>query len=133
MTYDAVQVKTSRIDIRVSEDLLRRVDERREELGQTRTKFIERALESALGNPSVGRAVEPRASAATAPDPGLKDSAPSRASASVEPTTERELQGLRNIYESLVPAAATPQRKPAKKKPAAGGLPSIAPRHWGAK
>jgi hypothetical protein len=42
-------MKSSRIDIRVTEDLLARVDARCEELGQSRTKFIERALELALG------------------------------------------------------------------------------------
>lgn len=38
-----------RIDLRLDEDLLARLDAEAERLGQTRTKFIERALESALG------------------------------------------------------------------------------------
>lgn len=37
------------LPLRIDEDLLRRVDERRRVLGQTRTLFVERALESALG------------------------------------------------------------------------------------
>jgi hypothetical protein len=37
-----------RVDLRLDEELLARLDARCEELGQTRTKFIERALEKAL-------------------------------------------------------------------------------------
>lgn len=44
-----------------------------------RAAWIKRALESALGNPSVGRALEVPA------DPGLKGPAPTRASAKAPP------------------------------------------------
>jgi hypothetical protein len=172
-----------RVDLRLDENFLARVDAEAERLGQTRTKFIERALEKALGppplDPAAGLTVETRRGAASPAQP----SAPSRASANAKPTTEHELQGLRNIYESLVPAVATGvqvdgyremadedralaehdmaagyetlveptareaieradiqalalerhrERSAPKKKPAAGELPSIAPRHWGA-
>lgn len=45
------------LPLRIDADLLGRVDVRRKELGQTRTMFVERALEAALGDqPGSGRA-----------------------------------------------------------------------------
>lgn len=73
-----------RVDLRLDEGLMARVDARAEELGQTRTKFIERALEKALGTED---------GAAMAPAPPVRDSvqfepaAPSRAS--VKPTAPK--------------------------------------------
>lgn len=111
MTYTAVQVqtKTARIDIRVEQDLLDRVDDRRRELGQSRTVFIERALEKALAgavsSPAASEPVgtEPASSRASVPKPARKPK-----------TTPKSPEGLAEIRESLKP----------------GGLPSIAPRHW---
>jgi hypothetical protein len=62
-----------RIDIRLPEDLLARVDAEAERLGQTRTKFLERALESALGASSPAGS-SPVPAMGSQPDP-----APSRA------------------------------------------------------
>jgi hypothetical protein len=54
-----------RLDLRLPAELVERVDARAEELGQTRTKFVERALEAALatdgggGSPGVSKPVVP--------------------------------------------------------------------------
>lgn len=61
LPYAGWMAKTGRLELRVESGLLARLDERCEVLGQTRTKFIERALESALsaggvaGTPGVVR------------------------------------------------------------------------------
>jgi Arc/MetJ family transcription regulator len=65
-----------RVDLRLDEELLARVDARAEELGQTRTKFVERALEKALGE--TGSAGSAAAAGTSAPSrapvdvPGVK-------------------------------------------------------------
>jgi predicted transcriptional regulator len=43
-----------RMDLRLPEELWERVAERAEELGQTRTRFVERALEAALAREAHG-------------------------------------------------------------------------------
>jgi predicted transcriptional regulator len=47
-----------RLDLRLPPELVERVDARAAELGQTRTKFVERALEAALGPQQGGKARE---------------------------------------------------------------------------
>lgn len=68
------------VNLRLPPELVARVDERAGELGQTRTMFVERALESALGcsdaiaeTGSVERASGPgRAAPSRAPVPGVR-------------------------------------------------------------
>lgn len=52
------------VNMRLPVDLLERVDSRAKELGQTRTMFVERALEAALGVGPVGRRPQPASSSA---------------------------------------------------------------------
>jgi hypothetical protein len=55
-----------RVDFRLDEELLARLDAEAERLGQTRTKYVERALESALGD-VVGQSTNPPGGASPAP------------------------------------------------------------------
>lgn len=46
MTYDAVQMKTARLELRITDELLAQIDAARGDV--SRTRWVERALESAL-------------------------------------------------------------------------------------
>lgn len=47
MTYAAVQMKTARLELRITEELLAQIDAARGDV--SRTRWVERALEKALG------------------------------------------------------------------------------------
>jgi hypothetical protein len=47
MTYAAVQMKTARLELRITEELLAQIDVARGDV--SRTRWVERALEKALG------------------------------------------------------------------------------------
>jgi hypothetical protein len=53
LPYCGGMAKSGRLELRITSELLARVDAEAERLGQTRTKFVERAVERALG-PVVG-------------------------------------------------------------------------------
>jgi hypothetical protein len=119
---------------RLPDDLLRRVRVRCAEEGVRQNEFVERALESALKVP-------PLESLGPSPSPALVAEA-SRASAkgAVSRAMRAEVEGGNAQIDAEeeradIQALALErhrERKAPKKKPAAGGLPSIAPRHWGA-
>lgn len=112
MTYSAVHMKTARLECRLTQELIARVDAEADRLGQTRTKYVERALESALSSGSGARA---EVSSVSAPPPS--GSASSRASAK---KTEIALEARDAV-----------QKRNREKPPApSGDLPKIAPRHW---
>jgi hypothetical protein len=70
------------INLRVSLELLGRVDVEADRLGQTRTKFVERALESALngqGSGDTSSVSNPRRSGSAKETAPTEPSAPSRA------------------------------------------------------
>jgi hypothetical protein len=75
----------TRVDLRLDEGLLSRLDVRAGELGQTRTKFIERAVESALRVPSLD-------SLGPSPSPALV-----KASAEESSRKSTEARAVRNV------------------------------------